>query len=660
VLAAVALAACVLAPVLVALGGPTPLTFAAVLTVMCVAPGAALSAAGAPKDLGLVIGVSLGTSTVLAQVMLWLGLWWPKPFLYVLCAACGGRLAVMARRGGERRLVRRPRLVRAPAEHVVLHAAILAAALAAWAAALAGTDLADVDGYGLISALPPTYVLALALLISGFADVVSRAVPDRRLLAIYVLALIVVIHATTPILYDTPRYPWVFKHLGVIERIAATGSVDREIDIYNNWPAFFALNAWLTDTTRVAAAQYAEWAQVFFNVVNVLALRFMLRGVTFDDRVIWTASWLFLLANFIGQDYLAPQAFAFFLSMVAVGICLRPMRHRPPALTAFAVVAVAVVLSHQLTPLMLLAALTALAVVTRRVPLWIPAALAVTEVWWLWLAWPFLTRHFQLFDPNPGGSASPPVAHALDGVALVTKAPLVVVAIVAALAGAGALLRRRHGCFDLPIAALIAGPTLVAGVQSYGGEGRIRLFLFILPWLCLLAAAACGSAWRLRLAGAALATGLLFAYFGLEYVNQGSRSDIAAARWFEHRAPRRSSLLSFAPYFPYRLTARYAEVYSNSTTLPEQDFGRRRLGERDIPIVLRDVREFDQPRFIILSPGQERYSRLYGLLGLSSTAPLARALDRSPRFRLVYSRDGTSIYQEVAARRGAARARRRR
>jgi hypothetical protein len=64
-------------------------------------------------------------------------------------------------------------------------------------------------------------------------------------------------------------------------------------------------------------------------------------------------------------------------------------------------------------------------------------------------------------------------------------------------------------------------PALVVGLQSYGGEGRYRTYLFALPWLCFFAAAALSpTRARLRtlrhrasltLATVCLATCLLFA-----------------------------------------------------------------------------------------------------------------------------------------------------
>ena len=130
--------------------------------------------------------------------------------------------------------------------------------------------------------MPPTYFLAFALLIGGFAVAVAQADPSPRVLGGYVLALIVVIHATTAILYDEPRYAWTYPHLGVINLIAATGRANRQVDIYNNWPAFFAFNAWFTKTSGLAAIRYAGWAQLFFNVDQ--RVRDALRAARTDAR----------------------------------------------------------------------------------------------------------------------------------------------------------------------------------------------------------------------------------------------------------------------------------------------------------------------------------------------------------------------------------------
>src|SRR5204863_379717 len=74
----------------------------------------------------------------------------------------------------------------------------------------------------------------------------------------------------------------------------------------------------VTDLTGIAS-----WAPVFFNLLDLAAAVFVFSALTRDRRVIWLGSWLFLIANWVGQDYFSPQAFAFFLYLVVIGCTLR-------------------------------------------------------------------------------------------------------------------------------------------------------------------------------------------------------------------------------------------------------------------------------------------------------------------------------------------------
>ena len=86
--------------------------------------------------------------------------------------------------------------------------------------------------------------------------------------------------------------------------------------------------------------------------------------------------------------------------------------------------------------------------------------------------------------------------------------------LLGALAVIGLAAGFARGAGISPLHLLVA-PLLIVGVQSYGGEGRYRFYLFALPWLCFFAAAACAPptptglpralrAWRLALATGAL------------------------------------------------------------------------------------------------------------------------------------------------------------
>lgn len=749
--AAAALAAavtCIAAVASVALGLPAPVRAPAVLALLCLVPGTAfLTVARGRIEPGLVLGISLGSAALLAQTMLWLGAWWPRGALYGLSGACLlalapslARLSASRPAGGRARGPgQRLRLAAGAVTHAAaIHGGLIAVALVAWAASLLGTHLDRIGGLGLLQAMPPTYFLAFALLLVGFAVAAASDERDPRLLGAYVLALVVVIHATTAVLYAEPRYAWVYKHLGVINLIASTGRVDRSIDIYNNWPSFFAANAWLSKTSGLTPIAYAGWAQLFFNLVNVAAVRFALRGVTRDERVLWSAALLFELGNWVGQDYLAPQAFGFVLSLVVIGLWLRcgprarerrrdrwsapalerlagkllaprvaadelpaaPLGPRA-ALLAGGTCFVAVLTSHQLSPVLLILSVGCLAVFARRRPArrrsssrsgrflihvgavrgldpltgrvpaqrdvreiprpWLALLMGAVELWWVVLAWPFVEAHFSLIQPSASGIAvsGRDLSAALPGAALGVYAPLAVAAAITALALVGFGRRLRAGKRDVVPACLIGAPLLGVAFQSYGGEGPYRAYLFALPWLAFLGALACARS-RLPIAGAWLSVRrliavtpvigalLLFAYFGQELANRIPPDDVAASTWYEQHAPAGSLQIDLVPTAPNRLTARYPLVsLADPPPLVEQPgFAGHRLGAADVQRLERVIaRQGHHQAYVVLSQAQENYARLNGLLPSGAVTSFVAALERSSAFRLVYRRRSAWIFE---------------
>ena len=688
-----ATALCIVAPICVGVGAPGAVRVPAVIGFFCIVPGTAfISATRGRREAGLIVGVSLAVTAVAAQSMLWLGVWRPAAMLDALAFVCLLGLVASGLADGHRDLpaAARLRITRSLSGRTACHASVLCVALLVWATSLAGADLERMAGLGLLQALPPTYFVALLLLIIGFAQAAVSRDSNHKLLSAYVIALIVVLHATTALLYDEPRYAWTYKHLGVINLIAATGHVDRQIDIYNNWPAFFAANAWLSKTAGLAPILYAGWAQLFFNLVNVAALRFALRGLTGDERTLWTASFLFVLGNWVAQDYLAPQAFGFALSLIVLGLCLRcgSGRHCDlhaarsvglrTAIVSGGLCFLAIVTSHQLSPLLLVIDVAALAVLLRVVPLWVPVAMAALEAWWVALAWPFLSAHFALIDPGGGGTAAAgrSLADALPGAALGLYAPSAVMIAMVVLAAVGLVRRWRASRRDLVPVCLIVAPALAVVVQSYGGEGPYRAYLFGLPWLAFLAVFACADTPvpsgplqlrlpRLLAASATLAAFLLFAYFGQELTNHIPSDDVRAETWYEQHAPAGSLRVNLAPTAPNRLTWRYplVSLADPPSLLEEPGFSGHRLGARDVRRLEAYIRrQGDHRAYVVLSYGQQNYGRLNGLLPAGSVPGLTAALERSSDFRLTYRRATAWVFQfDPDVRRGAGdRARRRR
>lgn len=574
----------------------------------------------------------------------------------------------------------RPEIVR---EHV----GFIAAALALWALTLGQADVARIDDFGLLGVLPAGYYVSLAVLVGGFAIAVTRATPPPAwVFGLYVVALVAILHGTVPLLYDEPRYAWTYKHLAVTDLIAATGHVDRSIDIYNNWPGFFALAGWVQRLSGVPMVDVAAWAQVFFELVLAAAVHYAVSALTTDRRRVWLAVWLFLLGSWVGADYFAPQSLAFVLAFVLLGIVLRATESRraparlPLALDADgprmpAAVALlagsacwaALVVTHQLTPVLVLAAVAGLCVV-RRVPFWVPMLMLASEVLWLAQAWTFLDEHFHLFDaggvktpePQKAGHATP-----MAGVGWAALGSRVVTATIVLLAGAGAVAALRRRRLEAAALALVVAPCLVVPLQAYGGEGVFRAYIFALPWLALLAAGfllaprAAGGLRPVRVgaACAVLGAGLLVAYFGLEQANRITADDVAAARWYEATAPDDSLAVVAAANLPSPVSRRYVALglppAGGAAVLADHpEFTRLRDGAAAV----RRIAAFAAGHrstggvYVLLTGSQRRYAELYGIFRPGFLAALRRALNRSPHFRRVYGTAESGIYEYIGPR----------
>jgi hypothetical protein len=585
---------------------------------------------------------------------------------------------------------------------------VLLAALGMWLLALRQVSTGQLSGYGLLSGLPLTYYAVLGLLVAGFCTAAVAAPPRVAILGAYVLMLILVLHGTTAVLYPEPRYTWVYKHLGVIDYIATHGSANRDIDIYQNWPGFFALNAWFSQISGWKPIDYAAWAQVFFEVLNVAALVFALRGLTRDSRRIWIAVWIFLWANWIGQDYLAPQAFGFFEGLVVIGLVLRSsQRSWPPrtwagrtlstliirwqrrsnepraiegrvplamdgraALVFGALCFLADVISHQLTPVILCAAVVVLTAARWCRPVWIPVAMSAVTLAWMALAWPFVSAHFQLLSFAIPRAQTPPVltgSPTLVGVAYVRFSEVLITGFVLTVALVEGFLEWRDRMLPIAVVGLALAPFAIALVQPYGGESTLRAYLFALPWLAFLAASTARSAavalsararrWGRSITLAALTAGLaapfLFAYFGQESQNFISADDVAVNQWYSQHAPNGSVIYFTAPNSPTRPNGRYAvmDVADAGATLSDNAglVGHQFQSTTDLPRVETIMRSSGHgtARYLVVSPSETNYLLLYGLVPPGWTENLLAALRMSPDFRVVYESGPAAVFQLV-------------
>lgn len=471
---------------------------------------------------------------------------------------------------------------------------------------------------GLAAVLPYPYWAGVLLLNITFILALrgNAAGPAGRPVMLWLLAVqVLVLFGAAAFVTDVPRGEVAFRHLGIADAMADTEMVDPTIDAYFNWPSFFGLLATVFRSTGLDPVTVALWAPVLNVGLWLLAVAVLLRYLTRDERRRWLVLWIFCLGNWQDQDYLSPQAFGFFLYLVVLVLLLGPLAAesarlrglRPQALAAWwrarrpadphpgrrvasllVVVLLVVVISasHQLSPFMLLTAIAALTLTGRVWPGRLSLITAIVLV--LWLVYPastYLVGHPPMEDAGLSDAVQSNVAERVSGTpghVFVVQVRVVLTVVLWALAGLGALRDWRRKRLDIRVAALAVSPLVLFPAQMYGGEMLIRVSLFALPFIALLASSfllprqrstrpSFGRAGALVLTSMVLAAMTVTGRFGNARYDVFSDDEMAAVAFAESMAPPGSAILAAAHPTPWRSDAYLAHPYRAIEDLCHQD-----------------------------------------------------------------------------------------
>lgn len=420
-------------------------------------------------------------------------------------------------------------------------------ALLLWVYSWQFFNLRAMNDLGLISIFPYSIVFAYIFVLLGFAYTLVRPSLDELSLTFYVLLLIFMLHGTPQILYGTLRYSWAWKHVGIVDYIIRKGSVDPNIailNVYHDWPGFFALSALFTQLAGFSGAQvFAGWAPAFYETLFALGLLSLFRCFTPNVRLRYLGTWIFILANWIGQDYFSPQATTYFmfigvLLMVLLGfgstgpvklmdwrgrffskarakkfvlpiakwiadlrITIIPRevelgRFQHSALGGIILVCFLMIASsHQLTPNVCFEFVTILVIFGytrwKTLPIWMIAFIV------FWILIPAKSYNNEIVKSifsaygqvtNNIDSGLINVAQVSSGQVIVSWGGRILTGLIGILGMLGILQRIRYRYFDLPVILFAGLPALTAFVNAYGGELIFRVYFFSLPALSFLAA----------------------------------------------------------------------------------------------------------------------------------------------------------------------------
>jgi hypothetical protein len=523
---------------------------------------------------------------------------------------------------------------------------------------LRASSSADIGDYGLIEALRPGYFLALALLSLVFVAYVPRARTAPWLGLLYVTVFTALVDGAPLVIEAGPRFPVTYVHAGFTDAIMRTGETLPLLDARFSWPGFFSMFAYLSSAAGLSdPMSLATWFPLVAKLLWLAAMWVVLRWIIRDIRACWLALWLFELIEWSGQYYFSPQALGLLMYLVLVAVLVVAMdpvlEPTPGSRLAVAVALVtyaALVVSHQLTPFMVIAVAVLLAALkmTRARSLWLIFGVLFV-VWFSFGTETYWIGHMNDLFGDAGQVSSTlndNVAERLRGNVSherIVYARMAISLLVWALAGLGVFTAWRRRTLDGRIIVLAVAPLLSLALQSYGGEGLIRVFLFVLPVAAGAAALFFVSVERPQrsrvgyVALGALLVALLpvslIAKYGNESFESVSASELRTASWIHHHVREGDLVASIAPAGELR-SGRVGEV-DYVPTLDEYEIG-------NLPSVRKTMLQYGGDRYLVLSASQYAYVNHVSGLPRGWQRDLLADLDSSPDFRLVH-RDGSSV-----------------
>ncbi len=588
---------------------------------------------------------------------------------------------------------------------------------------------------GLVSVLPFTYFASLGILTISFLRLLIQKKKVDIIFALHILMLIIIFHLTPQIVYGTLRYSWAWKHVGIVDFIQRNGAVDPNIgnlNAYHNWPGFFALAAMYNVVAGLSSSLgYAGLGPFFFNLLDFGALFLIYKSLTIDNRLAWLSIWLFYLFSWVGQDYFSPQAFSYFLYLVALAMLLRWFRrrrqtepleniprkrfstviklynsiiNRPSAdelvleqpdtrmrvifMAALVLLFIVIASSHQLTPLMLVSALSLLVIFQVTNQRYLPILMAVvTMVWVTFMAVGFLNGNLywiiksigSLLDNVNGNLIN--LAIASPGQQLIAKIDRLLSAVAWVLGLMGFIRRIRTGHWDLAAALLAIAPLPLIAINSYGGEMIFRVYMFSLPFVVFFAAALffpdlkSGTSRRTFTSSTILSLilipGFLFSYYGKERMYYFSPNEIAAAQFIFDTAPKGSLIIDgiwdwprqFTHYEDYNYLsillldpAERLNVIQNPVTELQKYMDDAAPGSVFVNQVPANQSAENEPNtgsvmyeypaaYIVITRSQIAESEMTGTLPADWSGIISQALSHSPNFQVVFSNPDAVVFK---------------
>ncbi|WP_278315448.1 serine/threonine protein kinase [Lolliginicoccus levis] len=560
-------------------------------------------------------------------------------------------------------------------------------------------SILDVDGagqLGIITEIGWPYLVALALIALVLGTTLLRPELDHLLLALGALVLVLVVNNLVSVADGVSSVPTGYVHRGLVATLLDYQQLPPPVDARFSWAGFFAGSAHLLAVAGVDDLEpLLLLAPLVLTGLMLLPVHSIARTITGSARLAWLAVLVYVVFNWYQQDYYAPQAVALFLYATILAVLLwllvaapgpglpapwwravlampRRVTGRPAGMPVgqmlalegvLLVIIAAMVVSHQITPIVLIIALFLFAATgsTRFRMLWLAAGL-MFAAWFSFGAVDFWAGHLRMLLDDiggVGGAVESGVADRLGaqpGYMAMQYLRLLSSGGLGLLALAGWLLHRRGRAW-LISGLLVVAPFFLVVVQSYGGEAVIRVFLLASPVMAALAAIALGRlgselARRPAMAGSngrLAVTGIvvvaLFASSLLLTANRGlnaafersTAEQIAMSDRFAERVPAGAEVFTWGPA-PALMTTRAIDGYQ-LTTIDSQDCLAR--------LALCTLRQ--APEYVFITMSNRHQSELQFGISLGESRAQLDLVLATERYRAEYQGESVVVLRRADA-----------
>ncbi len=573
---------------------------------------------------------------------------------------------------------------------------MISAALFAFSAG--SINLKGMTDLGIISVMPPAIYIALLILTCSFLWTLYQAEQRTALLILHIILLIFILHGITVPAEEVPRFNVTWRHVGIVDYILRNHAVNPRIDAYFNWPSFFILSAFAMEVMGLKdPIQLAFWPSVFNNLLYIAPLLLILQSVTENRKLIWYGLWLFYLANWIGQDYYAPQALNYFIYISILGILLSTFKGtqtllwlerifnrinrrvvlsetqeqknlvhgrntaRRQRLVGLLVILLAMlfsVTSHQLTPFAILISVAVLSVFNQISARGLVYIIGIMILAWLaYMAVAYMQDRTDTLIANMGrvdAAISENVTKRLNGSlghTFIIRVRLLVTLIFWGLAFLGGIRRIYANYLDLTPVLLALPPFTLLILQFYGGEMMLRVYLFTLPFMVFFASALIFTDWpkeriRWQLLAAGLLSILLIAFFymsryGNEKIDQFTQKEVEAVNYVYKIAESGALIAAPSPHYPisYEGYENYSVKFYNEEILTD-----------DVDaLILAMEQKKARASFFVITTSQESFFYIFYNYLPEKWPEFEEKMIASDRFELIYSNEDARVYKLLKA-----------